>query len=131
VSVSEHVSQIIINKTMNTRKTIRNRSEREMDINSDEERDRERDDFERQRERDKERDKERETDFGRERDVMSRRVTGAESQTQPRGVGGSKKTLHDGTFGGTPPKRLHSEAASSHTYTATGARPKEPVARYR
>jgi len=102
-----------------------------MDRNSDKKRDRERDEFERHRERNEERDRERETDRDRDRDAMSRRVTRAESQTRPRRVGGSKRTLHDGTFSGTPPKRQQLETVSSHIYTATGARPKEPVARYR
>jgi len=99
--------------------------------NSNEERDRERDEFERHQEWDEERDRAKETDRGRKRDAMSRRVTGAESQTRPRGVGGYKRTLHDGTFGGTPPKRLQPETVRSHTYTESGARPKQPVARYR
>jgi len=101
-----------------------------MDNNSDEERDRERDEFERHRERNEERDREREKDRDKEQDGMSRRVTGAESQTRPRGVSGSKRTLYDGTFGGTPPKKQQPETVSSHIYTATGARPKEPMARY-
>jgi len=61
---------------------------------------------------------------------MSRRVTGAESQTRPRGVGSSKRTLHDRAFGGTPPKRRYPANASPYTYIVTGARPKEPMARY-
>jgi len=87
-----------------------------MDNDSDEERDRvrdrERDDLERERERDKERhrerdeerDRTREADQGRERDPTSRRVTRAESQARPRGVGGSKQTLHEEAFGGNPPE---------------------------
>jgi len=50
-----------------------------MDNPTDEELDREGDDYERQRERDEERDKQR----SKGRDAMSRRVTGAEAQTQP------------------------------------------------
>jgi len=119
---------------MNTRQTIRNRSELETDNDSDEERNKERDEEkekERDEERNRERDRERETARDAERDPTSRRVTEAESQVRSREVGGSKRTLHDRAFGGTPPKRLHPETVSSHTYTATGARPKEPVARYR
>jgi len=103
---------------MNTRQTIRNRSELEMDNDSDEEKNRERN-------------RERETARDTERDPTRRRITGAESQVRSRGVGGSKRTLHDVAFGRTPPKRLHPKTVSSHTYTATGARPKEPVVRYR
>jgi len=122
---------------MNTRRTIRNESELKMNNDSNEERDRERNeerqkerDDERNRERDEERDRERDADRDRERDAMSCRVTGTESQVRPRGVGSSKRTLQDGAFGGTPPKRQNPATVSSHTYTATGARPKEPVVQY-
>jgi len=74
---------------MNTRETARNRSEFEMDNPTDKERDRKKDEYERQRERDEERDKERQTDRSRGRDTMSRRVTGAESQTQPKKAAGT------------------------------------------
>jgi len=100
-----------------------------MDNDSDEERNRERDD-ERNRKRDEEPDREKEADRDRERDAISRRVAGAESQVRPRGVGCSKRTLHEGAFGGTPLKQQYPATVSSHTYTATGARPKEPVIRF-
>jgi len=116
---------------MNTRQTTRNRSELGMDNDSDEERDWERDEFERHRERDDERVRARASDRGKEREAMSRRVTGAESQIQPRGVGASKRTIQDGALEGTPPKRIQPETASSHTYATTGTRPQEPGARYR
>jgi len=99
--------------------------------NTDEKRDRERDEFERHRERDEERDRERQTDGSRGRDAMSRRVTGAESQTQPRGAVGTKRMLHEGASGGTPPKRLHPEIVSSRAHITMGARAHEPGDRYR
>jgi len=133
---------------MNTRLTRRDKSEIEMNNDSEEERDKERDD-ERNRERDEERNRERDEQRNRERDeernrerdkernrerdepdAMSRRVTGAESQIRQRGVCSSKRTINDGAFGGTPPKRTYPETVSSHTYTEKGARPKEPVSRY-
>jgi len=86
---------------MNTRQTIQNRDDIEMD-NSNEERDRERDEFERHRERDEERDRERDGDRGREREALSGRVTGAESQYRPREV--AKRALQEGVHGGTHPK---------------------------
>jgi len=99
------------------------------DEERDEERNRERDE-KRNRERDEERNRERDEERNKERDAMSCRVTGAEALVRPRGVGSSKRTLHDGAFGGTPPKRQYPGTVSSHTYTARGARPKEPVAQY-
>jgi len=62
---------------------------------------------------------------------MSRRVTGAESQTQPRGAAGTKRMLHDRVSGGTPPKRLHPETASSRVHITMGARAHEVGDRYR
>jgi len=95
----------------------------------DEKRNRERDE-ERNSEDDEEGNGERDEERNKERIAISRRVTGAESLVRLRGVCSSKKTLHDGAFGGTPLKRQYPGIVSSHTYTATGARPKEPVARY-
>jgi len=97
--------------------------------NSDDERDKERDEFEGHRERDEERDQERDGDRGREKEALSRRVTGAESQHRPREV--LKRALQEAIPGGTPPKRLYPETVRPHTDTAVGARPKKPAYRYR
>jgi len=106
-------------------------SKDERDRERDQERERarrERESETRERERDElEKNREREADRDRERDVTSRRVTEAKSQVRPRGVGGSKRTLHEGAFGGTPTKRQQPETVSSHT---SGAKPREPVVRY-
>jgi len=97
--------------------------------NSEEERDRERNEFERYQEHDEERDRERDGGWGREREALSRRVTGAESHHRSREI--LKRVLKGGASGGTPPKRLHPEPVRPHTDTVVGARPKEPATRYR
>jgi len=102
-----------------------------MDNQTDEKRDRERNEFERQRERGEERDREKQTDRSRGRNAMSRRVTGAESQTQPKGAVGIKRTLHEGVSGGSPPKQLQPETVSSRAHITMGARAYGPGDRYR
>jgi len=59
---------------------------------------------------------------GAEREALSRRVTGVESQYRPREV--LKRVQKDGTSSGTPPKLLHPEPIRPHTNTTVGARPK-------
>jgi len=59
-------------------------------------------------------------DSEEERDTTSRRVTGAESQGRLRGASSSKRTLDDGVYGGTPPKRQYSDTVSSQNLRGEG-----------
>jgi len=86
---------------MNTTQTIQNRDDLGMN-DSEDERNRERDEFERDREWNEECDREQAGDRGREKEALSRRVTGAESQHRLREV--FKKVQKDDKSGGTTPK---------------------------
>jgi len=105
VRVSQKTTEYTVSRNiyiMNTRQTIRNRDDT-LTGDSEDERDRERDDYERQRERDEKRYRERGGDRGRTREPLSRRVTGAESQRQPRELKRRGKNGHR-----TPPHRSES-----------------------
>jgi len=65
-----------------------------------------------------------------ELDVGSRRVTGGESHGQLRGALSSKRTLHNGAYGGTPPKRQQQDTASSYTHAEKRKKQREFVRRH-
>jgi len=64
-----------------------------------------------------------------ERDLGSRRVTGGESDGRLRALT-SKRTLHDGAYGCTPPKRQHQDTASSYTHAEKSEKQREFVRRH-
>jgi len=104
---------------MNTRQTARNRSEYEIDNITDEERDRERDEYERRLEQDE--DRARRTDRRKSRDVMSRRVTGAEQPISKSILGYKRLRQGEAEVGGTPSKYPHPATVSSHAHIPVGA----------
>jgi len=81
---------------MNTRRTRRNKSDTELDNKSEE-----------------------------KHDVANSRVTGGESHGRLRGALSSKRTLHDGSYSCTPPKRQHQDIANSYTHAEKREKPRK------
>jgi len=95
---------------------------------SEDEWNRERDDYERQKKIDEERYRERGGDRGQMREPLSRRVTGAKSQRQPRELKRIQVPLAEGASDATPPKRVQQVPVRCHTDLVGGACSKEPAA---
>jgi len=117
---------------MNTRQTVRNRSEYERDNTTDEERDRERDEYERLLEQEESRT--RQTDRRKSRDAMSRRVTGAKQPTS-NSTRSSKRLWPllpaEAEVDVTPPKQPHKAAVRAQALISRRAHPITTGTRYR
>jgi len=113
---------------MNTRQTTRSKWEQERDNTTDEERDRERDEYERLLQQEESRTRRRAR--RNSRDVLSRRVTGAEQPTSS-STRGKRLSQDETEVDATPPKQPHKVAVRAQSHMSRGAHRPETETHYR